>query len=237
MPREFDLLRERLLRAGIGAAQAGRYIAELKGHLDDLSAEEQRAGWSPNDAETRAMRRLGYVDALAEAMIARRELRSWGARAPLAAYVLTPPVILAIATAAWLALLVGVCAWLRSSASSPADWVAWMRPLADGAVWFSNTTLSMVLGWGLAASAIRQRAPIAWPMLGLVVLAAVGAALQVDVTLPVAGAHGEIDLGSGPSGSPFGLAGFWGRFALNLVATATPYAVFHLWRGAPRSQA
>ena len=231
MPREFDLLRERLLRAGIGAAQAGRYIAELKDHLDDLRAEEQRAGWSPNDADARAMRRLGYVDALAEAMIARREFRAWSARAPAAAYVVAPSVVLAAATALWLVLLVGACTWLRGHAAGvPAEWAAWMRPLADGAQWFSNTTLPMVLGWGLAAHAIRQRAPVQWPMLGLVVLAAAGAALQVGVTLPIGGAAGEIELGSGPPGSAFALSGFAGRFALNLAATAAPLALFHLWR-------
>jgi hypothetical protein len=231
MPKEFDLLRERLLRAGIGATQADRYVAELKDHLDDLRAEEQRAGWSPNDAAARAMRRLGYVDALAEAMIARREFRAWSARAPAAAYVVTPSVILAVATVLWLAALVGLCGWLRGHAAwGPADWPARIRPFADGAAWFSNTLLSILLGWGLAANAIRQRAPLTWPMLGLIVLAAVGAALQVGITLPAGGAPGEIDLGSGPGGSPFGLAGYWGRFAFNLAATATPFAVFHLWR-------
>jgi len=229
MPREFELLRERLLRAGIGAAQAGRYIAELKDHLDDLSAEEQRAGWSPNDARSRAMRRLGYVDDLAEAMIARREFRAWSARAPAAVYLVTPSVVLAIVTALWLAALVAVCSWLRGHAAwEAADWPARIRPFADGAVWFSNTTLAMVLGWGLAANAIRQRAPLQWPMLGLIVLAAVGAALQVGVTLPAPGIPGEIELGSGPGASPF--AGYWARFALNLAATAGPYALVHLWR-------
>ncbi len=232
MPRAFDHLRERLLRAGIAAGQADRYIAELKDHLDDLCAEERQAGWSPNDAEARAMKRLGYVDALAEAMIARREFQAWGARTPIRAYVVTPPLVLAVATAVWLAALVATCNGLRHAGAAPADWATWMRPLADGAAWFSNTALSMVLGWGLAATAIRQRARPQWPMLGLVVLAAAGAALQVGVTLPVAGAPGEIGLGSGPSGSPFGLAGYWGRFALNLAATAAPYALFQLWRGA-----
>jgi len=230
MPKEFDRLRERLLRAGIGAAQAGRYIAELKDHLDDLAAEEQRAGWSPNDADARAMRRLGYVDALADAMIARRELRTWSARAPAAAYVVAPSIVLAAATALWLALLVGACTWLRHSAGGLEDWPGRIRPLADGAAWFSNTTLSILLGWGLAVSAIRQRAPLAWPMLGLLVLAAAGAALQVGVTLPVGGAPGEIELGSGPGGSPLGLSGYWARFALNLAATAIPYALLNLWR-------
>jgi hypothetical protein len=94
----------------------------------------------------------------------------------------------------------------------------------------------MVLGWGLAAHAIRQRAPLHWPLLGLVVLAAAGAALQVGITLPVGGARGEIELGSGPGGSPFGLAGYWPRFAIDFAATATPYALFHFWRGTHSAQ-
>jgi hypothetical protein len=53
----------------------------------------------------------------------------------------------------------------------------------------------------------------------------------------IGGAPGEIDLGSGPGGSPFGLSGYWGRFAFDFAATAAPYALFHLWRAThlPRS--
>jgi hypothetical protein len=64
-------------------------------------------------------------------------------------------------------------------------------------------------------------------MLGLFVLAAVGAGLQVGVTLPVGGAPGEIELGSKLGGSFF--SGYWARLALDFAATATPYALFHLW--------
>jgi hypothetical protein len=239
MPREFDLLRERLLRAGVGGAEARRYIAELGDHLDDLLTEERQAGRSPAEAHSHAMQRLGDADALAEAMIARREFRAWSARAPAATYLVAPPVILAVTTALWMAALVGAVTWLRGhTAWGPEDWPARIRPVADGAAWFSNTALSVLLGWGLAASAIRARAPLMWPMLGLIVLAAVGAVLQVGVTLPVGGAPGEINLGSGPGGAPFGLSGYWGRFAFNFAATATPYALVHLLRATyrPRSQ-
>jgi hypothetical protein len=236
MRREFDPLRERLLRAGIGSAHAGRYVAELRDHLDDLVAEEQRAGRSAGDAYSHAMRRLGDADALAESMIARREFQTWSARAPLAAYVVAPPVILTLATALWVACLVAACTWLRHTTGEPSGLPAWTAPAADGAARFSNATLSVLLGWALGASAIRRRAPALWPMLGLIALAALGAALQVDVTLPLGSAPGEINLRPEFGGSPFGLSGYWGRFVLDLVATTTPYALLSLWRAAHASE-
>jgi hypothetical protein len=232
MRREFDPLRERLLRAGIGSAHAGRYIAELRDHLDDLVAEEQRAGRSARDAYSHAMQRLGDADALAESMIVRREFQAWSARAPVAAYVVAPPVILTLATAVWVVGLVAACTWLRHTTGEPSDLPAWTVPAADGAARFSNATLSVLLGWALAATAIRQRAPVLWPMLGLIALATLGAALQVDVTLPAGGAPGEINLRPEFSGSPLGLSGYWGRFVLDLAATATPFALLSLWRAA-----
>jgi hypothetical protein len=231
MPREFDRLRERLLSAGVGGAQAGRYIAELKDHLEDLRTEERQAGQSPEEAFSRARRRLGDADALAEAMVARREFQAWGARAPITAYVVAPSVLLTVTIVFWLAALVAACTWLRHGGPGPADWASWVRPRADRVAWFSNTMLPIVLGWGLAANAIRQRAPLLWPMLGLIVLAAVGAALQVDVTLPVGSAPGEINLRPVLAGTPFGPSGYGARVALDFAATAAPYVLFHLWRG------
>ena len=67
-------------------------------------------------------------------------------------------------------------------------------------------------------------------MLGLIALAALGAALQVDVTLPLGGAPGEINLRPEFGGSPLGPSGYWGRFVLDLATTTTPYALLSLWR-------
>jgi hypothetical protein len=173
------------------------------------------------------MQRLGDTDALAEAMIARREFRAWSARAPAAAYVAAPAVILAGVTAAWVVALVTACNWLRVGAAPELAFL--IMPLVDGVAWFSNTTLAVLLGWALVANAIRQRAPALWPMVGLIGLAALGAALQVEVTLPLAGAPGEIELRPGFGG------GYWGRLALDLAVTTIPYALFSLWSAAQAS--
>ena len=224
MSRAFDPLRDRLLRAGVGGAPARRYLTELADHLEDLRDEERQAGGSPREAEARALRRLGDTEALADAMIARPEFQAWEARAPLAAYVLAPSAVLALATGFWLALLVAASVWLRHAAWAPGEGAASLRPLADALTGFSNSSLAILLGWGLAAYAIRRRAPLLWPVLGLLILAAAGAALQVEVTLPAAGLPGEIDL------RPLALSGYLGRLFLDLALTAPPLAMMSLWQ-------
>lgn len=231
MSRAFEGLREQLLRGGVGPVRADRYVAELRDHLDDLVAEEREAGRSPADARAQALQRMGDTDALAAAMIARPELRSWPAKAPFLAYVVTPMALLALAIGAWLVTLVSGINWLRDRTGDRLDLAYWLGPWADGLAWFSNTMLALLLGWALAATALRQRAPAAWPVAGLVLLAAVGAALQVGVTLPRAGVPGEIELSANFNGlNALGLTSFWGRFAFDLAVTAIPYALARLWR-------
>ncbi|THD56238.1 permease prefix domain 1-containing protein [Phenylobacterium sp.] len=225
MSREFEQLRERVLGGGIGRTHAARYIAELRDHVEDLLAEEREAGRPPKEALARAMQRLGDVDALAEAMIARRELQAWSARAPVAAFVVAPLVMLGLVIALWIAALAALCVAARHAGWAPSDLARWTGRVASGAARLSNTSLPVLMGWILAGTAVRQRAPAGWPMLGLVVLAAVGAAVQVSVTVPFAGAPGELSLSTG-------LAGYWGRFALDLAATTAPYGLVSVWRGA-----
>jgi hypothetical protein len=212
----FDPLWDRLLRGGVGRRHARRYVAELKDHLEDLLADERREGSKMMDAESRAQARLGSPEVLAGAMIARRELRAWSARAPVAAWLVAPSVGLVLCTALTMAGVVMTSKWIGS---------------ADGVVLFSNVVLPVLLGWALVAMAVRQRSAPVWPVVGLIVLAALGAALQVQVTLPSAGAHGEIGVASS-----FASLSAWGscagRAALNLALTLTPYAGLGLWRAA-----
>jgi hypothetical protein len=83
--------------------------------------------------------------------------------------------------------------------------------------------LPVLLGWVLVAAAIRQRTPPLWPILGIVILAVVGAALQVHLKLPSASGRGEVSFLAG--GETFA---WWvssaGRAALILVLAMTPYA-------------
>lgn len=236
MPGSFDLLRERLLQGGVRPRHARRYLAELKDHLADLIAEERQAASGPQDAEARAMARLGNIDVLAGAMIARRELLSWSGKAPAATYLIAPTVALALCAALAMAGLVMTITSLKGGSGGASDLPAWSQSLAGGVVAFCNIVLPVLLGWALAAMAIRQRSSAFWPVLGIVVLAAVGAVMQLEVTLPSAGAHGEIGLSPsfGPSFSHW--PSFVGRLALNLVLTLIPYATFSLLRDRYRAE-
>lgn len=95
MAKPFYELRERLLRAGVAPRHVRRYLAELTDHLADLRAEEERAGRSRADAEAAALVRLGSMEDLARAMIGKRQLQSWSARAPWAMFGLAPVSLLA----------------------------------------------------------------------------------------------------------------------------------------------
>ncbi|HEX5262291.1 MAG TPA: hypothetical protein VFW13_02110 [Phenylobacterium sp.] len=235
MPGSFDLLRERLLQGGVRPRHAQRYLAELKDHLADLVAEERQAATGPQHAEARAMARLGNVDVLAGAMIARRELHSWSSKAPVATYVIAPTVALAACAALAMGGLVMTVTSLRGGAGGALP--NWSPSLAGAVVGFCNFVLPVVLGWALAATAIRQRSRALWPVLGIVVLAAVGALVELQVTLPSATAHGEIGL-SPSFGQAFShWTSFAWRLVLNLTLTLTPYLGFSLSRGGDRAEA
>ncbi len=75
MQRQFRDLEERLLREGVSPRHVRRYLTELRDHLADLRAEEERAGRQGVEAESAAVARLGSEEELATAMLRRRELR------------------------------------------------------------------------------------------------------------------------------------------------------------------
>src|ERR1019366_3480569 len=104
----FDRLSERLLRAGIAPRHVRRYTRELSDHFDDLLGEEKEGGAGNEPAETKALSRLGHDDDLADAMLARPELKSFTARYPWAVFGLGPVVMLVLGVAAALILEVGL---------------------------------------------------------------------------------------------------------------------------------
>ncbi len=94
--RQFDALKERLLRGGIAPRHVRRYLEELSHHFDDLVVEGIAAGHTPIEAEQAAAIRLGSDDTLAGIMLARPELRSVSAHLPWAVFGLGPIAIFAV---------------------------------------------------------------------------------------------------------------------------------------------
>jgi hypothetical protein len=197
MSKPFDQLRERLLRAGIAPRHVRRYLAELADHLADLRAEEERAGRSGADAQSAALIRLGEIDDLATAMIKRRQLQSWCVRAAWAVFSLAPPFLLVAAYFIPILIL-----WSGWHAFLPdAD-----TPFASGRVHglanlyfqlgkFLYFGAPILVGWGIELIAIRQRAKVAWLTMGLVLIAWMGATVQIQASRKaVPGGFGHISL-------------------------------------------
>src|SRR5579863_5606838 len=179
----FELLDERLLRAGVAPRHVKRYLTELSEHLDDLAAEEEILGCSPLEARSLAVSRLGDVDTLARAMISRPELRSWAFRAPWAVFVLVPIVayqaIIVLAVVATLLIGGPRILSLPTFEQLQHAWAAeeiltfWIAPIAIGCV------LTFVAG--------RQKLRFWWPVLGPVLAWIPTPLIRINVASVAAG--------------------------------------------------
>jgi hypothetical protein len=243
MSKLFHELHERLLRAGVAPRHVRRYLTELGEHLADLTAEEERAGRSRAEAESAAMARLGSVEELARAMVEQPQFQAWTARVPWAIFGLAP--IAALAMAYFVA-----CCYL---------WFVWriFLPAADspfgahptGTVafhGFENICFQagkyyyifapILVGWGTALIAGRQRLKGVWPGVGLVLVALMGGTAQIHAgRTAVSGGLGHIRmdfaLGQSVGRIPEGLLG-----ALVILSlTALPYFVWRLKKAHPLS--
>lgn len=246
MPKPFDDLRERLLRAGIAPRHVRRYLRELTDHFKDLRAEELSAGRSTEDAESAALTRLGTVDDLLDAMTAQPHLRAWSVRAPWLAFGIVPP--LALAAAYSVACFILWSGWHLFLADRPTPFV----PIHGAAIPYFGIgrllyfTGPLLIGWIVAGLAARQRLGAAWPSVALILLAVLGSLAHIRAvqTASSTGArilHVGMGLGIGTE------HGFHGHtLAYNLAANSVLHALVLLaltmipytaWRHWPHSAA
>jgi hypothetical protein len=209
MPKPFDELGERLLREGVAPRHIRRYLRELADHLADLTAEEERRGLSRAEAEAAALARLGGVEALASAIAGQRQFRSWRARAPWAAFGLTPLVLLGATYLAACAIL-----WSGWDILLPGTETPFVRLHGFSGFYFGVGRLlyfgaPVLVGWGIGLAAMRQRLRAVWPGVGLAMVAWIGAAVRVhasrlvgyegagrvSITLAVGSSVGEVEAG------------------------------------------
>ncbi|GAC1425912.1 MAG: hypothetical protein NVSMB62_23230 [Acidobacteriaceae bacterium] len=179
MPQPFDELRECLLRAGIAPRHVRRYLRELSDHLNDLHAEEHRAGRNHTDAEAAAFARLGTIDALLHAMTAQPQLRAWSVRAPWLTFGLAPLLTLAVTYSVALLLL-----WSGWRIFLPEAITPFVRSHGFAAVYFGLGRMlyfgaPLFIGWAASAAAVRQRLSTAGPVLATLCVASTAAAARV----------------------------------------------------------
>lgn len=239
MPKPLRDLRERLLRAGVAPRHVKRYLDELTDHLADLRNEELRAGRSASDAEAMALAQLGSIDDLANAMIEKRHFQSWCARAPWAMFGIAPALVLATAWGVALFIL-----WSGWNIFLPGADTPFGGHRVDG---FANLYFQfgkaiylfapVLVGWGIGAFAFRQRLKTIWPAVGIMLIALMGGASDVQAgRTAVPGGFGHIRIGF--SFAPTvngGYSYFVVRAAILLTITVLPYLVWRLQLAYKRS--
>ena len=201
MPKQFHELRERLLNAGVAPRHVQRYVKELADHLADLRAEEVRAGRGRAEAESAALGRLGSIDDLSKAMVEQRQLQSWCARAPWAAFGLAP--LLFLAAAYFIACFILWSGWKLFLPGADTPFGNYTTPIPIYS--FQNIyfqigrfiyfTSPVLIGWVIGLVAARQRLSMAWPALSLVLIACIGGTGQIQASrTAVAGGFGHIGM-------------------------------------------
>jgi hypothetical protein len=177
---DFNSLKERLLRGGVAPKHVRRTIAELRDHHTDLFAEVFARGCSLEEASREAASRLGDEDALATAVIARPELRSWAHRWPWVAYCLTP-------TALFLSAFTGLFLLLGFSGVVRLDHDTFAKrwgSLAGAIRLFYTFGLPLIAGVVSCVLAAQRRANLRWPVIGVAIVSIIGGALTFDVAWP-----------------------------------------------------
>lgn len=234
MPKQFDELRERLLQAGVAPRHVRRYLRELSDHLADLTAEEERAGLGRADAEAAALDRLGGVDDLAKAMTERRQLQSWCARAPWAMCSVAPLLFLGgayfvacfILWSGWKIFLPGAITPFAGQVPGPIYGLENIYFQTGRMIYFGAPVL---VGWGLALIAARQRLKAVWLAVGLLLVAWMGGTARVHAIRPaVHGTGGQVSMSfftPGPSAEQSMIG-----FLLILSLTLLPYLIWRIQR-------
>lgn len=228
MPRLFRELEERLLRAGVAPRHVRRYVAELRDHLADLRAEEERAGKSKADAEAAALRRLGDVEQLAAAMVGRREFQSWSARAPWAVFGVGAMVCLAAGYfVACFILWSGWRMFLPGNATPFGGRLEGLPALYFGVGRMLYFWAPVLVGWWMGVLAARQRVRAVWPVVGMALVALVGCMRQVHVfRAESGGVGGHVSMGlAWPSGT-----GNWIYWLVMVAVAVGPYLVWRVRR-------
>jgi len=172
----FAALERRLLEQGVAVRHVRRYIGELRMHLDEIVEEEVRSGLSRDEAEILGLRRPGSEKVLADAMLARPELRALSARYPLLAFGLGPIAALALIVACVLFVEVGIVFAAPDFGAA----VFW-RTAFDALNAFAVYGAPIIVAALLIAGGLRQRIPNGWIALGLGVICVVGSFHHIGI--------------------------------------------------------
>jgi hypothetical protein len=177
----FGRLRERLLVRGVAPGHVRRIASELEQHFDDLVAGLCASGMTREAAEFEAERRLGEEDVLVASILARPELQSWVRRRAPLAFTLLPILGLALAFVLSILALAGILHIARqwfgvTLVSSHA-----LRNIGGAVRWLALWGLPFLTALSFGLLAARRRVPLLWPLIGMTLVALIGAVTNLSV--------------------------------------------------------
>jgi len=214
---EFASLKERLLRGGIAPRQVERLLLELKTHAAALLDEEIARGQTLEVARVAARSRLGSDDEIVRKALEQPALKSWGARWPVIVCALLPPIgLLALAVGTISALVAGLAVAQHLSRGSWEHTASWERAVWL-IVWLVLYGFPVLCSLLLVRYTVTRRLGLAWPLIGLLLMAALGAWTTFTVAWPQAGAQGHLSGGVGFSTDWDSLMRFGLRWVTTLV--------------------
>lgn len=199
----FDVLADRLLRGGVAYRHVRRLIGELKDHHEDARRAELRAGVREADADAAAWARLGDTEQLAEHVLARPELRAWSARYPRLWGGVAPVALWLGVVIAAMFLIIGLTGGMRMMGLIPeggSPLLAGLQTPVDVFIFCVIRVLPVMIGGALLADALRQRANLGWPIIGIAIMAIAGGSAEASSTFSlVPGIPNRLHLGLGLS--------------------------------------
>jgi len=180
---DFAAIRERLLRGGVAPRHVRRTVAELQDHYADLVSEALGHGSRPDAAAAEARRRLGAEETIVAEVLGRRELRSWAHRWPWAIYGLAPLFVLPASIGVVMAALF-VPPYLLARAQGLGSIGGWFQSLTAATLRVSMLGVPLVVAAGVCLAAGRRRAPLLWPIIGVLLVSLLGGALDLQIRWP-----------------------------------------------------
>ena len=141
------------------------------------------AGLRGPAAEIAAIKKLGTTEDLANAMLARPELRAWSARAPWAVFSAGPVILLyALYMVACLILWAGWSTFLPQADSPFGASARGFANLYFQAGKYYYWAVPVLVGWWIDFIAVRQRVKVIWIAFSLLFVSSTGAAVRIHAS-------------------------------------------------------
>lgn len=193
-------------------------------------------GQTPEAARAVARSRLGSDDEIVKKALQQPALKSWGARWPATVCALLPPVGLLALSAGTVSALVAVLA--VGPRVNDASWEhvqPWIHQGTMLIAWLVLYGFPVLCSLLLVRYAVTRRLGPASPLIGLLLMAALGAWTNFTVAWPRAGVQGRLSGGVGFSTDWDSLMRFGVRWATTLLLALGLYVFMR--RGLPSGRA